>query len=262
MKNSRSLSALLLLGGSLLFGQMGPGSRGAFGGSEGPGGRGGLGRLWHAKVVTGAPYSASVSNSVVQQLAGGNTIQRTTTGQVARDSEGRTYEQLTTSGGMLGQSATRTITFISDPVAHYSYVLDSTRMIATRRPLKAHAAGEPGPQEDRGIHDSSPNAVETELPSDASSGVTANGRRVTRTIPAGQLGNAQPIVSTSETWYSPALQIVVKSVRNDPRFGRSTYVLSGIVAKEPEASLFQVPGGYTVQDAPAHRREFAQSPAQ
>lgn len=82
--------------------------------------------------------------------------------------------------------------------------------------------------------------------------VTANGTKVIQTIPAGQVVNAQPIVSTSETWYSPGLRIVVKSVRSDPRFGKWIYALDGIVAKEPDPSFFQVRAAYTVQDARIH----------
>ncbi|MFL6545931.1 MAG: hypothetical protein ACJ8LM_12220, partial [Candidatus Udaeobacter sp.] len=55
--------------------------------------------------------------------------------------------------------------------------------------------------------------------------------------------------STSEIWYSPALQIVVSSKRNDPRTGESTYTLSNIQRGEPNPSLFQVPSDYTIQDA-------------
>lgn len=240
MKLSKLLPGLILLGSSVAFGQFG---------GPGPGGhRGGFAR-GHSKVITGAPYSALVSNSVVEQLPGGNTIQRMSTGQVARDSEGRTYEQITTTGGeRLGQSGTRTMTFISDPVAGYSYVLDSTKMVAIRHAIRTPASGTEPSASSRSARTSSPNVVEGELPTDSSSGVEATGKSITRTIPAGAIGNAAPIVSVSQTWYSPALQIVVKAIRNDPRSGQSTYALTGIVAKEPEASLFQVPSGYTVKD--------------
>jgi hypothetical protein len=56
------------------------------------------------KVVTGAPYSAEVSNSVVETLADGNTIHRTSTGRTARDSQGRTYLQETITEGPLAQN--------------------------------------------------------------------------------------------------------------------------------------------------------------
>jgi len=66
------------------------------------------------------------------------------------------------------------------------------------------------------------------------------------------MGNAQPIISTNETWYSPDLQVVVLAKRNDPRVGQSTYSLSDIQRADPPA-LFQVPSDYTVQDAETGR---------
>jgi hypothetical protein len=84
-------------------------------------------------------------------------------------------------------------------------------------------------------------------------GVNAQGKTVTHTVPAGAIGNAQPIVSTSETWYSPDLQVIVLAKRKDPRMGDSTYSLTNIQRAEPAASLFQVPSDYTIQDAAAGR---------
>jgi hypothetical protein len=81
-------------------------------------------------------------------------------------------------------------------------------------------------------------------------GISATGKSLTRTIPAGEMGNSQPIVSTSETWYAPSLQVVVSSKRVDPRMGTSTYALTNIQLAAPSATLFQVPADYTVQDAP------------
>jgi hypothetical protein len=80
-------------------------------------------------------------------------------------------------------------------------------------------------------------------------GVNVTGKSITRTIPAGRIGNAQPIVSTDTVWFSPDLQVVVSATRNDPRTGANTYALTNIQRTEPPASLFQVPSDYTVQDA-------------
>ena len=52
-------------------------------------------------------------------------------------------------------------------------------------------------------------------------GVSAQGKRVTRAIPAGKEGNEKEIDIVTETWYSPDLQLVVMSKTSDPRFGDS-----------------------------------------
>jgi hypothetical protein len=217
-------------------------------------GRGGPFGLWHQEVVTGAPYSAAVTNSKVQRLVDGsgaiNTVEHTTTGQVARDSQGRTYEQTTIQGGRLGGNGSKTLIFIADPVAGYSYVLNDTEKTAVRRPFHARTEGESTEGQKPRLRDSA-NAVVSDLGQDNSTGLQAEGKSVTRTIPAGTIGNSAPIVSTVQRWYSPDLKLVVKSVRNDPQSGQSTYVLSNIVKGDPDASLFQVPAGYKVTDAPS-----------
>jgi hypothetical protein len=202
------------------------------------------------KVVTGAPYSATVTDSMTQTLADGNTIQRTTTAQVARDSQGRTYEQLTITGGPFGQNAPTTLTFLTDPVAGYTYVLNPNTKVAERRAIKTPDSNSPG-RGPRGNGRESANRVETDLGTQVINGVSAEGKRVTHTIPAGAMGNAKPIVSTIETWYSPDLQIPVLSKRTDPRMGQSVYAVTNIQRSEPAASLFQVPSDYTTKDAPA-----------
>jgi hypothetical protein len=78
-------------------------------------------------------------------------------------------------------------------------------------------------------------------------GVAAEGTRTTHTIAAGQIGNDKAIQIVFERWYSPDLQLVVKSTRTDPRFGTTTYSLTNVQRTEPAASLFTVPSDYTVK---------------
>ena len=78
-------------------------------------------------------------------------------------------------------------------------------------------------------------------------GVKAEGKQTTWTIPAGQIGNRNPINVTSESWYSPDLQVTVYSRHNDPRTGESLYRLAAIKRAEPQADLFKVPEGYEVK---------------
>jgi hypothetical protein len=79
-------------------------------------------------------------------------------------------------------------------------------------------------------------------------GVEATGTQTIVTIPAGAIGNEQPIKIVSEQWYSPALQVVVMSKRSDPRTGEMVYRLTQLDRSEPAAALFQVPADYTIKD--------------
>jgi hypothetical protein len=84
-------------------------------------------------------------------------------------------------------------------------------------------------------------------------GVAVEGTRTTMTIPAGQIGNERPINIVSERWFSPDLKVLVMSRQSDPRFGETTYRLTGISLAEPSPDLFEIPAGFTVLEPGAHR---------
>jgi hypothetical protein len=84
-------------------------------------------------------------------------------------------------------------------------------------------------------------------------GVTATGTRTTTEIPAGAIGNDQPIKIVSEQWFSPELQVLVLTKHSDPRTGETTYRLTGIVRAEPVRSLFELPPDYTLKESPIRR---------
>jgi hypothetical protein len=86
-------------------------------------------------------------------------------------------------------------------------------------------------------------------------GVKANGKLRSYEIPAGEIGNRNPIVVSTETWYSPELQVTLLSKRSDPRLGERSYRLSGLKREEPAASLFTVPSDYTVRDVLANLKK-------
>jgi len=95
-----------------------------------------------------------------------------------------------------------------------------------------------------------PQNVKTEsLGSKTLEGVVAEGTRTTITIPAGQVGNEQPLQTVAESWYSPELQTVVLSKRNDPRSGETVTRYTNISRTEPAHSLFELPSDYKIVDA-------------
>jgi hypothetical protein len=78
-------------------------------------------------------------------------------------------------------------------------------------------------------------------------GVTADGTRVTTTIPVDTIGNDRPIQVVSERWYSPELQVNLKTERRDPRTGDVVFQLTNLRRGEPARALFEVPAGYSVK---------------
>ncbi len=87
-------------------------------------------------------------------------------------------------------------------------------------------------------------------------GVRAEGKSRSYTIPAGEIGNKNPITVTTESWYSPELQATVYSKHSDPRSGETVYRMANIKRGEPSAALFTVPEGYTVKESPGFSYSF------
>src|SRR5258708_37714611 len=78
------------------------------------------------KLVKNSPYSAQSVTEFTQALADGNRIHRTTSGSIARDSEGRTRREQTLSGigAMASTGESMKSVMINDPVAGASYSLE------------------------------------------------------------------------------------------------------------------------------------------
>jgi hypothetical protein len=85
-------------------------------------------------------------------------------------------------------------------------------------------------------------------------GVKAEGKLRSYEIPAGAIGNRNPIVVSDETWYAPDLQVTVFTKHSDPRSGDFVFKLDKLKREEPPAALFAVPADYTVTDPLAQAR--------
>ncbi len=224
-----------------------------FGGPGGPG-RGGQGPM---QTVTGAPYSAVEVVTHQQVLAGGDTIQRQEQINVYRDSQGRVRREATGTGPD-GQPHTRVTIF--DPVAGTITVLDAQDKTAFTRPAKfpsaSTTAGTTSPQTSGTASrtgESEANVKRETLATQSIHGLMASGTRVTRTIPAGTIGNSQPLQTVRETWMSDDLKVPLKTTITDPRMGTMTMEVTSINRSQPDPSLFQVPSDYTVKQGPGGR---------
>ncbi|GGD00967.1 hypothetical protein [Undibacterium terreum] len=82
-------------------------------------------------------------------------------------------------------------------------------------------------------------------------GIKAEGKMSSYSIPAGQIGNKNPITVSTETWYSPELQVTVYSKHSDPRTGDLIYRLANLKRGEPSSALFTVPDSYSIKESPA-----------
>ncbi len=211
-------------------------------------------------VVKGAPYSADAITETVQMLPDGNRIRQTNTVHVDRDSDGRTRREQSLSGiGGMGAADLPSVVFINDPVSGVNYALNPRDRAATKTVWEQGGRnpgrGEPGRDMGRGpamvrmerVH--GPNVKTESLGKQLFDGVPADGTRTTLTIPAGEIGNEQPIQIVSESWYSPDLHTIVMSRRTDPRNGETTFRLSNLTRAEPPRTLFELPADFKVTES-------------
>ena len=248
------------------------------------------------KPITGAPYSAKIVTETVQPFADGNSITHMSTSTVYRDSQGRTRREQNINIVGPSQASGSSVQFITidDPVAGVHYTLNPNKMIATQITTSgtvpsisgerdagkkvvpsdggnvsityfssgdgvavAGGRGGGGAVSIASAAVSADNVTTESLGAETMQGLSCLGTRVTRTIPEGQIGNAQPILITTDKWYSQDLQIEVKTVHSDPRTGTTTTTLTNLSRNEPNPTLFTVPAGYTVNN-PANKMIFKQ----
>jgi hypothetical protein len=229
---------------------------------------GGIAMARSYATVVGSPVSATEERKSVQKLGDGTEISTSDTDQFYRDRNGRTRVEETLAG--------RTAITIMDPVARVAVNLNTVTKIARKtafgggvnqtavaldllkvreQELANRANTAPavagGGRAGRGAAN---NTVFEDLGVQMQNGVLATGTRNTRTIPQGQIGNNRDIHVVDERWYSEDLQMLVKSINSDPRFGETTYELTNISQDDPDPALFQIPADYTIVDMSAGGR--------
>lgn len=216
------------------------GERGhGFGG--GPFGMMAAGPMW-GPPVTGAPYSAVQNVQFQDTLANGNQINHAQQIKVYRDSQGRVRVDRTFTPP--GAATARNSSVIFDPVAGFIYVLNPAKQTAVKRSVPTPPANGENPPRHRTPRGAT--VTTDDLGTQAVNGLPATGTRTTTTIPAGAIGNTEPIQIVRETWVSTDLKIPVEIKTTNPMFGNTVMDLTNIVRSEPDASLFQVPSNYTV----------------
>jgi hypothetical protein len=220
-------------------------------------------------LVTGQPYSADQVSERKQTLTNGTHIdQKRELSRMYRDSDGRTRtERPVLLGAASKNGALDTdvrLIHIYDPVAGYSYTLDTQKRIAHRftvpipsqSPKPVRTAGtfrpvQPGQQAARkpvgGDSVLQQRQIKGEsLGTDVIDGIQVEGERLTLTTPAGAKGNDRPLTRVCEHWRSEELKITILSKCTDPRFGNSTMRLQNLDRAEPDPTLFEVPADYEI----------------
>jgi hypothetical protein len=209
--------------------------------------------------LKGLPFSAEFVSQTVQTLSDGTHITHQQKQVQARDSQGRTRNELYSqdAAGADSGPGQLLVVIIMDPVSGQFIHLSPQQKTATVNPAFAAKAGPPpaAPKESVSqpvIHrSSSPHQISTEkLGGETIDGVYAEGTRTTEVIRAGTDGNDRDITVVTEKWVSPDLKIEVRSKKADPRSGERTTEVRNLDRGEPDPALFQIPPDYKVQTQP------------
>lgn len=198
--------------------------------------------------IEGKPFSADVINQHSKALADGNRIDQEMNGKMYRDSQGRIRSE---NEVFVANGEKHQFVSIHDPMQGVTISLDPSRKTARinhypnpaeRPPMPPPVSAQDRPRESHSSEQLGHMQIE---------GFDAIGTRFTRTTPANAIGNAQPLVSVTEMWRSPELNVELVVKNSDPQNGENVHKLLNIQRGEPDPALFQVPADYAVTDMPA-----------
>lgn len=258
-----SFAAIGLLGLALVVGAQGPRGpreRGDFGAGAQMGGGGHCTApcteyQFKYKRVSTQPFLVNGSASP---------ITTTTTGVIARNSNGSTYDEATLSGGPWGgQSGPQEIIFIRnlDPAVMMSYIENVTKKTYEEREIKLHASGPnggsrpnwPGPGKgpnngasSGGSSDAPTRTTIANYPISDSTYICPTAEKTSSTHTIQLPGSGGSTTITSNEIYCLALQLPLEKDRSDPRFGTSSYTLSNYLPSPASSVSFAPDPSFTL----------------
>lgn len=216
------------------------------------------------------PLTAEFRITRVQVLSTGTTITRVSQEVIARDAQGRNMRATTVLSSAGDPSNTNVNVFdpasgeqitwntlskhahvLKTPVGDQQHGCWSTSSgNATSRfgelPPPGSRSAVPADTATGSVLRSRTQPTRDDLGADTILGVEVHGVRTTRTIPAGQIGNDQPLVRTSESWTAPSLGLILRQITDDPQAGKTTREVVSIDLSDPSPAIFQPPAGYDV----------------
>jgi hypothetical protein len=199
-----------------------------------------------------APFTAILATEAVKYAADGATMTVVNERCIARDAQGRVYQErwyLVPKGGQI--KSTMNWIQIADP-NHLTLYNCSTEVricdLLVYDPANSLSALSPHKGTSGPLPQGGGNVVWEDLGKRNIAGVDTVGTRETTTTEPGTLGNDQPLTYMSEYWHSDQLGINLLSIRSSPFFGKQTFTITELTDADPDPQLFAVPPGFRVND--------------
>jgi hypothetical protein len=194
-----------------------------------------------------APFTSKVNATFTRKLEDGTTLNLKLGWVLARDSRGRVLAedpQIINASGKPDATVSLTIIDPEEKTFTRCVLRDQICTVAPFRNFSApNTAKLPLGDFDEGPHHIKRETLGTKV----IEGVETVGFRETRTTKAGAIGNANPMIKTSEEWYSQQLGLNLSMDASDPQSGKRSYRLSDVTLGEPSASMFEIPPQYEVE---------------
>ena len=201
--------------------------------------------------IVGLPFCGDLSVSTVQHLANGQALTHQVTGRICRSATGLERYEASFPATDPAQPATTLICLV-DHEKHIATNLNARLQTAAVQHLPDNAAVTvaflPQPRTPGTPAAKPADTVTTDLGTRRDGPLDLTGKRITTTIPAGRMGNDQPILIVTDAWAAEALHLIVSEETRDPINGDRTTHLTNIRTEEPDPALFLVPDGYRVTE--------------
>ena len=212
------------------------------------------------------PYTAEFKVTTVRTAPDSAPITEERTEVLAADTEGRRLVSTKIDDPKSGE---RTVTIVFDLATGTRTSWDNQRKQAFESSLRSTGNTSCGAAAAQTVAELKPASKQTvttkDLGVETIGGVEAHGLKTTFTIPAGEAGNSEPLVSTHEVWESVSIRpsLTVRQIDDDPRSGKTTREMTDFSRREPEAASFQPPRGYEIvkKDASAAPCPATHAPA-
>jgi hypothetical protein len=200
-----------------------------------------------------APFTLTLQTEWVKTLYDGGTITSVNQRRIARDANGRIYQERWILVPKNGKTQSRMTTIqISDPIAHTHYncflleepyICQLTTFVPSTSAEYKTQGPAPGP-----LPGDAGTVIHEDLGQRFISGVETTGTRDATIYNPGVFGNDRKVAVEREFWYSAQLGINLLSRRSDPRFGMQLFTVINLLMADPDPKLFELPEGFKVED--------------
>lgn len=199
--------------------------------------------------VPRAPFMAIAKTTWAEILPDGSTVTRQNQRVVARDMEGRIFQERRTFVPVPAPSNLQSIAYAKeydDPIALTQNICNVFMKTCNEFLYRPVIQTKDAPT---GLQPGGRTFLTREnLGADLVDGQEALHSRETLTVYSATIGNTRNIIRTVDYWYSPTLGINLKVERHDPRDGDQTLWLTDLNLSAPDASQFEVPSAYRIID--------------